>query len=81
MGRGALGYDSRMRSVADQLREQDRARMGALSPEQRVALSLRLGEAGVRVLCAARGVSREEAVKLARALRSRGRRASGSAAG
>jgi len=55
--------------------------MGALSPEQRVALSLRLGEAGVRVLCAARGVSREEAVKLARALRSRGRRASGSAAG
>lgn len=68
-----------MRSVADQLKEEDRARIAALSPEQRVALSLRLGETAACVLCAAQGLERDEAVKLARGVRSRGRRASGSA--
>ena len=55
--------------------------MAALSPEARIALSLRLGETGLDVLRAARGLSRAEAVDLARTLRQRGRRASVSASG
>jgi len=65
-----------MRSVADQLRAEDRARMAALSPEERVALSLRLGEQGMALLCAAQGLTRAEAGRLARAQRNRGRRPS-----
>ncbi len=74
--RSAFGYDLSVRSVADQLKQEDRARIAALSPEARVALSLRLGQSALRVLCAARGVSPAEAAALARAIRSRGRRSS-----
>jgi len=70
-----------MRSVADQLREEDRARVAALSPEARVALSLRLGEMATEILRATRELPRAQAVQLARSLRSRGRRRSGSASG
>jgi hypothetical protein len=76
-----FGHDRFVRSVADQLKEEDRARMAALSPAQRVTLSLRLAETAARVLCAAQGLERDEAVKLPRAIRHRGRRASGSASG
>ncbi len=79
--RVGFGYHRFVRSVADQLKQEDRARMAALSPARRVALSLRLAETAQRVLCAAQGLERDEAVKLARAIRHRGRRASGSASG
>lgn len=79
--RVAFGYDRDVRSVADQLKEEDRSRIAALSPEQRVTLSLRLGETATQVLRAAQGLSHAEAVKLVRAIRSRGRRARGPASG
>jgi hypothetical protein len=77
----AFRYHRRVRSVADELKREDRARMAALSPEARIALSLRLAERALGVLCAARGLSRAEAAALARSLRSRGRRPSASASG
>jgi len=79
--RRTFGYDPLVRSVADRLKDEDRARIAALSPEARVALSLRLAEAAIGVLCAAQGLSRAEATRLARSIRSRGRRASASASG
>lgn len=48
--------------------------MAALSPEERVVLSLRLGEQGMALLCAAQGLTRAEAGRLARTQRNRGRR-------
>lgn len=71
---------SGMRSVADELRAEDLERMAALSPEARIALSLRIAESSIEVLRAARGLTRAEAVALARTTRSRGRRPSRSAA-
>jgi hypothetical protein len=65
-----------VRSVADHLKAEDLTRLAALAPEARVALSLRLGDAATEILCAARGISREEAAALTRAVRSRGRRPS-----
>ncbi len=70
-----------MRSVADELRREDRARMMALSPEERIALSLRLAEQAAGVLCAAQALSRAQARALVRRVRSAGRRASTSASG
>ncbi len=55
--------------------------MAAMSPEARVALSVRLAEAATRVLCAVRGLPRADAVALARSVRGRGRRASQSNSG
>lgn len=46
-----------MRSVADQLRVEDRERMRALTPAERLKLSLRLGEADVVLYAPARGLS------------------------
>jgi hypothetical protein len=70
-----------VRSVADRLRDADRSRVAALSPEERVALSLRLASAAADVLCAARGLTRPEAAALARRVRAQGRRPSRSASG
>ncbi|HET8540998.1 MAG TPA: hypothetical protein VFL83_14085 [Anaeromyxobacter sp.] len=70
-----------MRSVADELKREDRARLAALSPGERIALSVRLAEAAIEVLRAARGLSRGDAVALARRVRRSGRRASASASG
>jgi hypothetical protein len=53
--RRTFGHDPLVRSVADRLKDEDRARIAALSPEARVALSLRLAEAAIGVLCARRG--------------------------
>jgi hypothetical protein len=71
-----FGYDPRVRSVADQLKAEDLARMAALSPEERIGLSLRLGESAIEVLCAAQGLTRAEALALVQRIRSEGRRAS-----
>ncbi len=79
--RSATAYDRGVRSVADQLEIEDRARMAALSPEARVALSLRLGEEALAILCAARGLARTEARALAHSLRSAGRRQAAPATG
>lgn len=70
-----------MRSVADELEREGRARTAALSPEARIALAIRLAETGIDLLCAARGLSRADAVALARGLRHRGRRPSAAASG
>lgn len=77
----ATAYDPGVRSVADQLKLEDRARIASLSPEARVALSLRLGEEALALLRAARGMSRAEARALARSLRSADRRRSAPGAG
>jgi hypothetical protein len=70
-----------VRSVADRLRSEDRERLAALSPEERVALSLRLAAAAAEVLCAARGLTRAEAAALSRRVRAQGRRPSVAASG
>jgi hypothetical protein len=50
-----------MRSVADRLRDEDRQRMLAMTPAERLELSLRLGERDLTLYCAAHGVSRADA--------------------
>lgn len=69
----ACRYTLRMRSVADGLREDTRRRVAALSPSERVALALALGEADVRLYAATNGVSRIEARRRLRAGRQVGR--------
>jgi hypothetical protein len=63
-----------MRSVADDLRGEQRAAERRMTPQQRVALALRLGEEGLRVYCAASGLDRAEALRQVRDRRQAGRR-------
>jgi hypothetical protein len=64
-------------AVAEQLRREDRARAGALSPAERVARALALGRDALALYCAASGLSPEEARRnLERRAQAR-RRASG----
>jgi len=54
-------YTDCMRSVADDLREETRRRMAALSPTARIRLALELGDADVTTISNARRLSHSEA--------------------
>ena len=53
-----------MRSVADDLRAEDRARVMRMTPAERVALALALGERDLELFRAAHGLTREDAMRL-----------------
>jgi len=63
-----------MRSVARIHRAADARRLGALSPAERVELALRLGDEDVEIFRSARGLDREDALRLLRRTRQAGRR-------
>ena len=65
-----------MRSVADDLREETRRRMAALSPATRIRLALELGDADVTTISNARRLSPSEARAVIARSRSLGRRPS-----
>ena len=65
-----------MRSVADELREEDRQRLLAMTPWERMDLALRLGERDITLYSEAHGVSREEARDRLQRARHAGRRPS-----
>ena len=63
-------------SVADQLREDNRRRLLRLTPAERIALALRLGEEDIHLYAAAHDVSRFEARARLRRTRHFGRQRS-----
>lgn len=63
-----------MASVADQLRRALRLKTLAASPDERVALTVRLAAADIDLYCAAHGTSREAARRLFVQRRQSGRR-------
>ena len=65
-----------MKSVADRLRAEDRQRLLRLSPAERVALALALGERDLETYRRARGLSRRDAQRLLERQRQHGRRPS-----
>lgn len=67
-------YNLPMRSVADDLRREQRARELRMTPAERVALALRLGEEELRMFCSARGLDRAEALRQLRDRRQAARR-------
>ena len=68
-----------MISVADQLRDESRRRVLAMSPAQRMELALRLGDDDARLYAAANGVSDAEARLVLARRRQAGRQPSKSA--
>jgi hypothetical protein len=65
-----------MRSVADDLRRQQRQDLASLTPAERVALALRLGRRDVETFAATQGLTTKEAEQRLRSRRQRGRRPS-----
>jgi hypothetical protein len=63
-----------MRSVADELREEQRRELLALTASERVALALELGERALAIFQSASGLSREEALRELERRRQHGRR-------
>lgn len=63
-----------MRSVADDLRQRDREAVLKLSPRERIALALQLGERDLELFCRTQGVDRETAIRLLQRRRQAGRR-------
>ena len=53
-----------MRSVADALKAEDRARVQAMTPSERVAFALALGQRDRDIVRAAQGLTEEEARRL-----------------
>ena len=62
-----------MRSVADDLRQKDREAVLKLSPEERIALALQLGERDLEIFCRIQGLDRETAIRLIQRRRQAGR--------
>jgi hypothetical protein len=62
-----------MRSVADELREEQVREMQELTPGQRVQLATRLGEEGLQFFMATNHLDRREALRRIRAQRRAGR--------
>lgn len=62
-----------MRSVADELRERDRAAIGRLSPQERIELALQLGDEDLAAFCQAQGVDRETGLRILQRRRQAGR--------
>lgn len=65
-----------MRSVADDLRAEGRRRVLAMTPDQRRALALRLGDEDARLFGQARGLSDADARRVISRRRQHGRRPS-----
>ena len=65
-----------MPSVADDLRRELRGQILALSPEERIALTVRLAESDLDLSCSARAIPRDEGRKLLIRARQVGRRQS-----
>jgi len=63
-----------MRSVADDLRRRDREAVLKLSPEERIALALRLGDEDLELFCRTQGLDRSEAIRILQRRRQAGRR-------
>lgn len=53
-----------MRSVADDLRSETRHDVARRTPAERIDLALQLGDDDLALLCAARGLAREEGRRL-----------------
>ena len=68
-----------MRSVADDLRDELRQRVAAMTLDERIRLSFELGEADLAMLQSARGISRAEAMEIFKRSRRHGRRHSAAA--
>jgi hypothetical protein len=62
-----------MHSVADELRKEDREEIWRLSFEERLELSFRLGDEALETFRLARGLDREEALRLLERRRQAGR--------
>ena len=65
-----------MRSVADELREEDRRAVAALTIADRMTLALELGERSLEIYMAHHGVDRETALEHFRVQAKKGRRPS-----
>ena len=65
-----------MRSVADDLRDQDLRNTSVLPIHERLARAFALGERDLELFMAAKGLSRPEAIRLLRLQRQTGRRKS-----
>jgi hypothetical protein len=63
-----------MRSIADDARDASRRRVLRLSAAERVQMTFSLGDADLALLCAARGIARQEAIAAVRRSRQHGRR-------
>jgi hypothetical protein len=63
-----------MRSVADDLRREEREKILAMTPAERIALVESMVEDGIALYAAGQHLTREEAVRRIRASRQRGRR-------
>ena len=62
-----------MRSVADDLREEQQREMQELTPDQRVQLAMRLGEEALQFFMATNHLTRDEAERRIRKQRRAGR--------
>ncbi len=75
--KGGRGYTRRMRSrVAEEVRREQREEVLRMTPAERLALSVRLGEEDLANFVAASGLSRDEAIEHIRKQRQAGRRKS-----
>jgi hypothetical protein len=63
-----------MRSIADELREEDERAVAALTVAERVQLALRLGEESLAIYMAYNGVDRDAAMQHFRSRNQTGRR-------
>ena len=55
------GYTSRMVTISERLRQEDRDRLRRMTPEERLAEALALGDEAIDAYAAAHGVDHEEA--------------------
>lgn len=65
-----------MRSVADDVRAEQRQEVLAMSVAERFELARRLGQEGIALLMSAQGIDRDEAIRRIRRTRRAGRRPS-----
>lgn len=63
-----------MESVADTHRDEDRRRMAAMTPSERIRLAFELGDRDLEIFRNRRGLSRNEALRGLRRQRQLGRR-------
>jgi hypothetical protein len=63
-----------MRSVADDLRREQREKILAMTPAERIALVESMAEEGIALYAAGQHITRDEAVRRIRASRQQGRR-------
>jgi predicted transcriptional regulator len=63
-----------MRSVADDLRREQREKILAMTPAQRIAMVQSSMEEGIALFAAGQHLTREEAIRQIRVSRQRGRR-------